>query len=43
MNKQYRTCERCGANLDADEKCDCLKETSDTEEMERSNESNDIF
>ena len=25
MNKQYRTCEHCGANLDADEKCDCQK------------------
>ena len=27
MSKQYRTCENCGANLDADEKCDCLKGT----------------
>lgn len=25
----YRTCERCGANLDPEEKCDCLKEEDD--------------
>ena len=25
MSKQYRTCEKCGANLDADEQCDCMK------------------
>lgn len=28
MNKQYRTCSRCGANLDPGEKCDCQKVTS---------------
>ena len=25
----YKTCERCGATLDPDEKCDCIKKESD--------------
>ena len=28
MSKPYKTCSRCGANLDPDEKCDCIKPTS---------------
>lgn len=40
MSKPYKTCEHCGANLDADEKCDCLKSKPDNEEKERE-ENND--
>lgn len=31
MSKQYRTCEKCGANLDAGEKCDCMRQLSKEE------------
>lgn len=31
---QYCTCERCGANLDPGEKCDCEKENQEEEKNE---------
>ena len=31
---QYYTCERCGANLDPGEKCDCEKENQEEEKNE---------
>ena len=34
--EQFRTCEHCGAHLDADEKCDCQKR-----EIEEGEENND--
>lgn len=29
MGKYYHTCDKCGANLDPGEMCDCEKETSE--------------
>lgn len=29
----YRTCPKCGANLDPDEKCDCGEENRKTEDF----------
>ncbi len=32
----YRTCPHCGANLDPEEKCDCLEEAEDQKEQKAS-------
>ena len=37
-NMQYYTCERCGANLDPGEKCDCENEKEKSDENEEKTE-----